>query len=77
MIAAVRVVVTITLIMTVAVLEYAFIRIDNEQFGDSDGDVIPEKCLELNYEEEKTSLHNPHCHPAAAAMAQVSNSICL
>ena len=49
MIAAVRgVVVTIILVMTtVAVPEYAFIRIDNEQFGDSDGDVIPEKCLEL------------------------------
>ena len=50
MIAAVRgVVVTIILVMTtVAVLEYAFIRIDNEQFADSDGDVIPEKCLELS-----------------------------
>jgi hypothetical protein len=47
MIAAERGVVTITLVMTVAVLEYAFIRIDNEQFGDNDGDVIPEKCLEL------------------------------
>ena len=47
MIAAVRGVVTITLVMTVAVLEYAFIRIGNEQFGDNDGDVIPKKCLEL------------------------------